>query len=244
MSSTNLKVAFDAEKCESFLNALSDIQRSGIESVILNVTEDKEITINAINDARSVMFFQTLNSTLLENSHVEDNFKFGIFNISEFTSLLRLFKEGCGLTMTPELITIKKAPNSFKYFGCNLTILKEANTDKLPDFAFDFELNEKTQQFTKALSIAKQGFVIIAGDANENKVRLTITDKDLKTNSFETVLDCEVNSPLKAVINKELLSPVLRGNMSSFTVSVSKPMIRLHGKTEHYEETIYLRGVI
>ena len=242
---SSLKVVFDDEKAKAFFTALRDIQRVGIKSLLFNISKEKEIKINSINESRTVMSFITLNSELLAKSVIDDDFKFGIYDVNELVALTSIFSDGYGLSIqvgdNESVATIKKAPNTLKYYGSNVALIKEAKIERTPEWLYTFKFDDNVSRFVKALSIVGSGFVIITGDPEEQKLKLSITDKDIKTNAFETIIDApDLDENIRVVLDKEHIIPIVKSSISEFELSISKPMVRFVGKTDMYEETHYV----
>lgn len=235
-------IAFDDNKAKAFMALLRDIQRLGISGISFEVSTEKEIHINCQNESCDVLDFVVIKEKMLEKSQITEDVMFSVYDISEFVSLISIFSDGFGLSLNEEHVLIKKAPNSLRYYGCPHNVVRRPELKGEPEWLCEFVFNcAEMSAFIKALPIMPEGFVIITGDVGDTELKLSITDKDIKNTSFDTLIEVdELTSPIRLVFQKDYLTPVLKSHFEEFKVSIHKMMIKFAGSNDYFDQSFYV----
>lgn len=168
-------------------------------SINSNLVINVGSTVKTISEAKNI----------LATAHIKESFdtSFGIYDLNEFLGVLSMFDD-------PEMqvsddnnsVVIKQNKSSVKYFFSDPSILTSPSKDiVMPDPEVTFKLSADNMNALKRASAALGVTdVIVVGEADDNKVKLQVTDvRDATANSFDIELDeCTRSSePFKFVYN-------------------------------------------
>lgn len=131
--------------------------------------------------------------TIMAEAIITESFpmNFGIYDLSEFLSILGLFSDSPELTFHEKYVTISDTDNrnTVKYYSAGESIVKAAPPSiKFPDPEIEFELSQQTlDSVRKIASTLKTSDVSIVG--SDGQLKIIVTDKKNPTgNAFETLI--------------------------------------------------------
>ena len=148
----------------------------------------------------------TTQNTLLSTATVPDEFpiEFGIYDLSEFLSVLSLFQNP-ELEFSEKYVKIFESNNSIKYYAADSSVLVVPKKDiNFPDAEIELLLTaDNLSLINKTASVLKSADVSFVGQ--DGKVIVVVADKKNDTsNSFELVLG---DTELEFKVNIILYSP-------------------------------------
>lgn len=238
MSENVCKVALDSEKVKHLSRMLKSIQNFSITQIILHFKDNKTLNISCKDESGSIYTFVDFNEEFLKSSILDDEVLFAIYDVSEFCSLLNIFPDGLGLEIKGTEATIKKSPNTLRYYGINPSLVKRPslNGEIEGDISFKFNCDEM-KPFIKAMNTMIQGFVIVNANNESNEIKFSITDKDIKTVAFETIMKLEnIENNMKCVIEKKDLMAILNSGFSEFEVQITDQFAVFDASNEFYTQ--------
>lgn len=131
--------------------------------------------------------------TIMAEATIAESFpmNFGIYDLSEFLSILALFPDSPELTFQEKYVTIADSDNrnKVKYYSAGESIVKAAPPSiKFPEPEIEFELSQSTlDSIRKIASTLKTSDVSIVGI--DGQLKIIVTDKKNPTgNAFETLI--------------------------------------------------------
>jgi hypothetical protein len=238
-----IEIQLDSSAAQSLIAVFSDMRSIGIKSIILELTDEPKI--RTTNESATIRQFVNFKSGLIDPDLYEESVEFGIYDVTEFAALLSLFKDGATFSLSNTKAQIRSGRNKVVYHGCTIDLVKRPKLRKEPDSICEIDLDDELTPFVKAMGVVHQGYVIINGNAEDSCVTMTITDKDIKTTAFETVInDVDMTQNFRVVHNKENLLAVMKSSLDSTKLTIWDKMIKLSGGNDFFDESFYLAAAI
>lgn len=237
---------FDAKKANGFLSPLSDILKITGQKIILNFnSKENTITSNTINDQRSVMSMIEYNKNLLEGFTLPEDISFGIFDLTEFYNIAKIFDAGFDFEVSATECILHNDGMQFSYLPCEPDVIKEgpkslkSNVNWLCEFKWN---SAKFKSFERALSALKHKYVIFDGKSGSKELVMAISDKGIRSSSFKEtiILEDALPSDIKIYLNKDNFVPIVSGTVDDLTIQLSDKLLSLTGKTEFHKVRYYV----
>jgi hypothetical protein len=237
-----LQGKFNSKQVEALLTPLLDIQRVGIDRILLEINSDGTLNIGTQTGNGSNFVIVNYKQNLFSGFEtVSEKFQFGIHNLSEFSGIIKIFDEGFTFKLTEELASIDNDSNKFLYYGCSAKDTLKAPGSKINGLSFKpdatFVWDAKMKQFMNAMSMLKQEHIIFTGDVSTKTVSITVTNKEFKKyNNFKvTVPATTVEKEFRIVVDKDKLQPIVMSKNSVFNVSLLEKGVVFLNNTEYYD---------
>lgn len=180
----------------------------------------------------------TTQNTLLSTATVPDEFpiEFGIYDLSEFLSVLSLFQNP-ELEFSEKYVKIFESNNSIKYYAADSSVLVVPKKDiNFPDAEIELLLTaENLSLINKTASVLKSADVSFLGQ--DGKVIVVVADKKNDTsNSFELVLgDTELEFKVNIKVDMLKFIP------GEYQVSISSKRVSKFSSTG--SDLVYYVGI-
>lgn len=180
----------------------------------------------------------TTQNTLLSTATVPDEFpiEFGIYDLSEFLSVLSLFQNP-ELEFSEKYVKIFESNNSIKYYAADSSVLVVPKKDiNFPDAEIELLLTaENLSLINKTASVLKSADVSFVGQ--DGKVIVVVADKKNDTsNSFELVLgDTELEFKVNIKVDMLKFIP------GEYQVSISSKRVSKFSSTG--SDLVYYVGI-
>lgn len=180
----------------------------------------------------------TTQNTLLSTATVPDEFpiEFGIYDLSEFLSVLSLFQNP-ELEFSEKYVKIFESNNSIKYYAADSSVLVVPKKDiNFPDAEIELLLTaENLSLINKTASVLKSADVSFVGQ--DGKVIVVVADKKNDTsNSFELVLgDTELEFKVNIKVDMLKFIP------GEYQVSISSKRVSRFSSTG--SDLVYYVGI-
>lgn len=237
-----LQGKFNKEQANAFITPLLDIQRVGIDKILLEINSDKTLNIGTQTGNGSNFVIVNYKAKMFDGfDTLSEKFQFGIHNLGEFSGIMKIFEEGFCLKLTEELAAIDNGSNKFLFYGCAAKDTLRAPGSKINGLAFKpdatFTWNAELRQFMNAMSLLKQEHIIFTGDVNTKMVTVSVTNKEFKRgNSFKVSLPAlTIEKEFRIVVDKDKLQPVVMSKNGVFDVSLLEKGVVLLSKTDYYD---------
>jgi hypothetical protein len=233
---------FNKEQAQAFLAPLLDIQRVGIDKILLEINSDKTLNIGTQTGNGSNFVIVNYKANLFDGfATLSEKFQFGIHNLMEFSGIVKIFEEGFSLKLTEELAAIDNGSNKFLFYGCAAKDTLRAPGSKInglvskPDATFTW--NNDLKQFLNAMALLKQEHIIFTGDVQTKTVTVAVTNKEFKRyNTFKVTVPAKtIEKEFRIVVDKDKLQPVVNSKNGSFDVSLLEKGVVLLNKTDYYD---------
>lgn len=180
----------------------------------------------------------TTQNTLLSTATVPDEFpiEFGIYDLSEFLSVLSLFQNP-ELEFSEKYVKIFESNNSIKYYAADSSVLVVPKKDiNFPDAEIQLLLTaDNLSLINKTASVLKSADVSFVGQ--DGKVIVVVADKKNDTsNSFELVLgDTELEFKVNIKVDMLKFIP------GEYQVSISSKRVSKFSSTG--SDLVYYVGI-
>jgi hypothetical protein len=180
----------------------------------------------------------TTQNTLLSTATVPDEFpiEFGIYDLSEFLSVLSLFQNP-ELEFSEKYVKIFESNNSIKYYAADSSVLVVPKKDiNFPDAEIELLLTaDNLSLINKTASVLKSADVSFVGQ--DGKVIVVVADKKNDTsNSFELVLgDTELEFKVNIKVDMLKFIP------GEYQVSISSKRVSKFSSTG--SDLVYYVGI-
>lgn len=241
---------FDAKKAAGFLAPLSDLLKISGQKVVLRFNaEAKNITINAVNEQRNVVSIIEYDKSLLEGFTVPADLGFGIYDLTEFYGLARIFDGGFDFNVSPtEAVLSYNGVNEFECRASDPDLIKEGPKSLKGALTWiaEFKWNsEKFRSFVRALGALKHDYVIFEGKKGSKELVVAVSDKGVRSSSYKevVVLEDELTANVKVFLNKANFIPIVTGSVDDLTIQLSDKLVSVQGATEHHKVRYYISSI-
>lgn len=234
---------FTADKAESFVLPLSDIIKVGVKSIVFDV-DSKSLKISTKTSTESNIILVNYERSLFEGFELPASpFSVGILNLSELYGIMRIFKDGFRIKMTPEMVTLTQKENKFIYYGihhskCNRGP-KAFNPSQTP--LVKFKWTSELDAFMKASNqLNEHKHIVLSASKGDTAIELSVTNNQFKRyNTFKANVDStDIDENIKIVVGKEFFQPVVSGSVRDFDVSIlqgmGQKMLVFQGTTDYF----------
>lgn len=249
MDSYILKAVFNENQASGLFSALKDLQRVQCDRFAISISMDKKIKISTQTESKSIAVILTFEDNFLLDADIKQDIKFAVMNVSEIVSILNIFSGGFTMHMDATKLTLNTEESELLYYNGNLKLVRngpQSLENELPYLQkLDFEA-DKYKSFVKALPVLDHGYVIIKGTSGKNEVLISITDKDIKANTFTQKIKCDtLKDNFKVVVDKQSLLSILSShNFTKMNMGICKDMIHIEGSNPAYKASFFLRTVV
>jgi len=239
----------DAKRSLGFLSPLADLLKISGQKVVLrfNSTE-KNITINAVNDQRNVVGMVEYDKSLLEGFTFTEDIAFGIFDLTEFYNIAKIFDGGFDLSVSSTESRLHSNGMEFSYLPCEPDVIKEGpkSLKGSLNWLAEFKWNSaKFKSFERALSALKHKYVLFEGKSGSKELIVAISDKGVRSSSFKEtiILEDPLSGDIKLYLNKENLIPIVTGTVDELTIQLSDKLVNIAGSTEFHKVKYYVSPI-
>jgi hypothetical protein len=249
MDSFILKAKFSEEQAGALFAALKDLQRVQCDRFAINFTTDKQIKISTQTESKAIAVIMAFDSNFFTEAEIKQDLNFAIMNVSEMVSILNVFSGGFEMVADNTTLKLSTEETELVYYAGNLKLVRtgpKALEKELP-YLQKVEFNsDKYKSFVKALPVLDHGYVIFKGVNGQSELQISITDKDIRSNSFTQKVKCEaLKDTFKVVVNKQSLIAILgSNNFASLNLGICKDMIHIDGINSAYKASFFLRTVV
>lgn len=249
----DIKGILNKDQITNFLKPLQDLSYYGINKIVLNFSEsEKNIFINAKTENDTDRVYITFNSSMFNDFYFSKNVSFGIYNLSEFISILKHFDDKTiiqlidnkfiisnemGLTLEYYSSNIKNIPHLEKKF----TNFNELNNYSLATFQWSSD-HKKNLNIFNCLSHKE---LLLSGNKEKTEILFTILNKNIKV--------CDtIKFPIKAhrIVNdfhilfeKEKIYNILSSKKDILNIYVSDKFICFHLQNDFYVYTHFVTSL-
>jgi len=233
--------SFAKKELKLFLDALKDIQKIKVQQVLFHInSKTKDMNLYVINDGNTIMSMVNIKPDVFTDFEFETDFKFGVYDLNEFVSLLSIFDDEAKLEVNKSVWEISNKQGKVKYFSAEEELIREGKKEikAAIDWYSEFEFNKEDYiSFIKAVPVVNGKFIIFSGKANDKKVTIQVRDKDISSsNSFS--IDIEVDKlekDFKQVIDKDNFMNVICGSCEVFKVQIGNIVTSFVGETDGHK---------
>jgi hypothetical protein len=233
---------FSKDQAQAFLSPLMDIQRVGIDKILLEINSDNTLNIGTQTGNQSNFVIVNYKQKLFEGFEtISEKFQFGIHNLSEFSGIVKIFEDGFSLKLTEEMAALDNGSNKFIFYGCSAKDTLRAPGSKINGLAFKpdatFTWNSELKQFMNAMALLKQEHIIFTGNVETKTVTVAVTNKEFKRyNNFKVTLPANsIEKEFRIVVDKDKIQPVVMSKSGTFEVSLLEKGVVFLNKTEYYD---------
>jgi hypothetical protein len=240
---------FNDINAEALYLSLRDLQKIGCNQFAFHFTEDNKLKISAVNESKSIISIVSFNDEYLDKCELSQEFKFGVYNSDELVSFLSLFKTGFELLISPEKLVIKVSDSEYEFYSSNLKTIRKAPECLSAPLKyiqkFDFD-PENYKPFIKAIPLLNNEFILLKGSINSEVTTLVVTEKDIKSNSFnQKIVSPKPTEDFKLVVNKQHILPILASSsFDKFIIGICKDMVHIDGIHPSYTTNFYIKTTI
>ena len=223
-----------SEKTKSFISALTNIAKSGIEKIILEFSKEHELAIHACNNVSSIFCDVTFDKCLLDGFEIKDNVQYAISDLNDVLGLLNIFKQsGFKLEICPEKMTISSNDNFLEYFGADPRRIKKSemgDIEYIPKLC-TFTCDETFTEFLNAINKISHENVLVSGKQGEDSISVSIAHKNQEGNSFTRKLKTEYTTTFKVILDKIHVCKILEVGSQ---IIIREPIVNVHKSFELY----------
>jgi len=249
MDSYILKAVFNETQAGALFAALKDLQRIQCDRFAIAFDTDKKIKISTQTESKAIAVILTFEDNFLVDCDIKDNFRFAIIDVNAIVSVLNVFSGGFTMYMNNVQMELKTEESDLLFYNGNLKLVRngpqslEKELPYLQKISFDAV---KYKSFIKALPVIDYGYTIFKGAIGKEEIQISITDKDIKANTFTQKVKCEpLKDTFKVTVNKQSLLSILGShNYDSLNIGICKDMIHIEGANPAYKASFFLRTVI
>jgi len=237
------------ELANGFISPLDDILKSSVEQAVINFNkEDNSIKINAINESKTAIIFVDYLSELVDAVTINEDYDLGIYELSEFAAMSKIFSDGFSLNIEDHVVTVENEGQEFTFISSDTSAIQtgpkkfSGNVKWVSEFAWTPEL---FGNFTKAIGRLSQDYVTFEGKEGEKSLSIKVCDKDMRSSAFKTNVDLEDTnqSSFKVILNKEYFQPVVTASIKNLQVQISDKLVSFVGKSEYSKIKYYISAV-
>lgn len=250
---SDIKGLFSKDEITSFLKPLQDLSYYGINKIVLNFSEtEKNIYINAKTENDTDRVYITFNSNMFNNFSFSKNVLFGIYNLSEFISILKhfddqtiveiidnklIFSNLAGLTLEYHSSNIKNIPHLEKKFS-NFKSLEE---NSIAIFHWNSD-NKKNLNVFNCLSHEE---ILLSGQKEKMEIQFIILNKNVKVcDTIKFPIKAEkINNNFHILFEKEKIYNILSSKRDNLISYINEKFICFHLKNDSYEYTHFLTSL-
>ena len=249
MEAYNLKAIFNETQAGALFAALKDLQRVQCDRFAISFTTDKKVKISTQTESKTIAVMVNFEDNFLTDADITQDFKFAIMNVSEIVSILNIFSSGFTMLMDNIKMELTTPESELLFYNGNLKLVRngpQALESALPYLQrLEFEA-DKYKSFVKALPVLDHGYVIFKGTSGKDEVHISITDKDIKANTFTQKVKCEtLKDTFKVVVDKQAILSILSShNFTKMNIGICKDMIHIDCSNFAYKASFFLRTVV
>lgn len=244
-----LKAKFSEDHSKALFSALKDLQRVQCDRFAINFTTDKKIKISTQTESKAIATMLAFGSDFIPEMDIKKDLDFAVMNVNEMVSILNVFSSGFEMNIDSTTMKLSTEETELVYYAGNLKLVRtgpKALEKELP-YLQKVEFNsDKYKSFVKALPVLDHGYVIFKGVNGQSELQISITDKDIRSNSFTQKVKCDqLKDTFKVVVNKQSLIAILgSNNFDSLNLGICKDMIHIDGVNSAYKASFFLRTVV
>lgn len=249
MSEFILTGNLNESNAEALFSTIRDLQKVGCNQFAFHFTEERILKISAVNESKSIISIVNFSKDFLSNCGLKQEFKFGVYNSDELVSFLSLFKDGFDISVSPEKLIIKVNDSEYEFYSSNLkTIRKAPECLSSPlNYIQKIDFDPTThKRFIKAIPVLNNEYIILRGDTSSEYTTILVTEKDIKSNSFnQKVISPKPSENFKLVVNKHHILPIISSpSFDKFVIGICKDMIHIEGVHQLYTTNFYIKTII
>jgi len=166
-----------------------------------------------------------------------------------------VFQEGFNIDISEEKLRITQKSDVFDWYATDNNLIdlirrgpKNVSEDSM-NWLTSFTWSKKElKPFTNAISKIDQEFIIINGKKDDNSIMMSLTNKDIKANSFRRSIDTSIpiEENFKFITEKTLIAPIICSkNFENLKVDLQGDrVIRFLGDNEYYTMSYFVKAVI
>lgn len=249
MGDYNLKAIINEGQAGALFSALKDLQRVQCDRFAISFSTDKKVKISTQTESKSIAVILNFEDAFLTDADITQDFKFAIMNVNEMVSILNIFSNGFKMVIDDTKLIMTTEETELLFYNGNLKLVRngpqalEAELPYLQKLEFDAD---KYKSFVKALPVLDHGYVIFKGTGGKEEVHISITDKDIKANTFTQKVKCEaLKDNFKVVVDKQSLLSILSShNFTKMNLGICKDMIHVECSNIAYKASFFLRTVV
>jgi len=244
-----VKAVFNEEQAGALFAALKDLQRVQCDRFAIQFGVDKRIKISTQTESKAIAVILTFEENFFTDMDVLLDHKFAIMNVNEIVSVLNIFSGGFTMKLAVDKMILSTDESELLYYNGNSKLIRpgpqslEGDLPYLQKIEFDMV---KYKSFVKALPVLDHGYTIFKGTSGADEIHISITDKDIKANTFTQKVKCEtLKDTFKVVVNKQSLLSILSShNFTRLNIGICKDMIHIEGSNTAYKASFFLRTVV
>jgi hypothetical protein len=241
--------SLDGGKAQGFLAPLADLLKISGQRVVLRFNAaDKNITVNAINDSRNVVSILEYDKSLLEGFTIPVDLAFGVFDLTEFYNLAKIFDGGFNLNVNVAEAKLENNGNEFSYLATEADVIKEGpkSLKGAINWVAEFKWQDgKFKSFVRAMSALKHKYVIFEGKAGSKELTVAISDKGVRSSSYKEtiILEDALTANIKLHLNKENFVPIVTGSVDDLSIQLSDKLVSISGTSEYHKVKYYVSAI-
>ena len=249
MGEYNLKAVINGDQASALFAAFKDLQRVQCDRFAIAFSTDKKIKISTQTESKTITAIIKFEDNFLTDADITQDFKLGIINVNELVSIFNIFSSGFKMVIDDSKLIMTTDETELLFYNGNLKLVRngpQSLESELPYLQkLDFDA-DKYKSFMKALPVLDHGYVIIKGTGGKDEVHISITDKDIKANTFTQKVKCEVlKDNFKLVVDKQALISILSShNFTKMNLGICKDMVHIDCSNVAYKASFFLRTVV
>jgi len=244
MTDFSIKATLTDKQAKDFFAPLNDVLRNCGGKVVIRFLKEKKIIIKAITEQRNLIHYIHYNDAISNLFEIENDFRTGIYDLSEFVNLFKIFEGGLEFRFIAaekkiELINnVNGEEQSLQYYICDETVVPK------PPEQIDFSkvtwattfvwAPSKYETLFNAMKSLKYPNIIISGKQGETSLTVSITESDIKTTTFKSKINLEspINTSFNVIVDKANFINILSGTVKEFTVNICEKVLYFKGKSD------------
>lgn len=244
MSEFNIKATLTDKQAKDFFSPLNDVLRNCGAKVVIRFLKEKKIIIKSITEQRNLIQYVHYSDALSNLFEIESDYRTGIYDLSEFVNLFKIFESGLEFRFINKDKVIELTSNingeeqSLQYHICDETVVpKPPESIDFTKVAWASTFNwipSKYETLFNAMRSLKYPNIIISGKKDESVLTFSITESDIKTTTFKSKLNLDVpnTSNFNVIVDKANFINILSGSIKEFNISLCEKVLYFKGKSD------------
>jgi hypothetical protein len=244
MSEFNIQATLTDKQAKDFFTPLNDILRNCGQKVVIRFFKEKKIIIKTITEQRDLIQFVNYNDSISSLFNIENDYRTGIYDLSEFVNLFKIFDTGLDFKYHANEKKIELSNNvngedqSLQYYICDETVVPK------PPEGIDFSKITWSTSFVwniskydtlfNAMKSLKYPNIIIVGKKDEKHLTVSITESDIKTTTFKSKinLDAPIVSSFNIIVDKAKFINIVSSSIKEFNINICERLLHFKGKSD------------
>jgi hypothetical protein len=235
------------KQAKEFFIPLTDILRNCGQKVVIRFLKDKKIIVKTISEQRDLIQFINYNSKICDLFNIKTDCKTGIYDLSEFVNLFKIFDSELEFKYVESerkielLSTVNGEDHSLHYYVCDETVVPK------PPESIDFSkiswnasfswVSCKHETLINAMKSLKYPNIIISGKQNDTFITFSITESDIKTTTFKSKVNIQspISNSFNVIVDKAKFVNIISSSIHDYDINICERLLHFKGKSEIYD---------